>query len=107
MAYVELANIVISASQPTNPGTDWTRFAWIDTASRQIKEFEDGVWVAVATFTDIIELPEDLKLTTLTVEGDAQFNRLIKLGDMEGQTAEIKTEGGTLVFKNGILVKYG
>ena len=81
--------------------------AWIDTASRTIKVYEGGQWVMKASFADIMELPEELKLATLVVEKEAQFNNVIKVGDYEGQTAEIKTEGGVLVFKNGLLVKYG
>jgi hypothetical protein len=81
--------------------------AWIDTATRTIKLYEGGQWVIKVSFADTMELPEELKLATLVVEKEAQFNNVIKVGDYEGQTAEIKTEGGVLVFKNGLLVKYG
>jgi len=52
-------------------------------------------------------IPDELKLATLVVEKEAQFNNVVKVGDNEGLTVEIKTEGGVLVFKNGILIKYG
>jgi hypothetical protein len=81
--------------------------AWVDTTTRTIKVFEGGQWVMKVNFADTMELPEKLKLTTLVVEKEAQFNNVIKVGDYTGQTAEIKTESGVLVFKNGLLVKYG
>jgi hypothetical protein len=52
------------------------------------------------------QIPDELKVATLAVEKEAQFNNVIKVGDYEGQTVEIKTEGGVMVFKNGILIKY-
>ena len=95
--------IYINDTAPAN--TEYV--AWVDTATRTIKIFESGQWVVKASLADTMELPEELKLATLVVEKEAQFNNVIKVGDYEGQTAEIKTEGGVLVFKNGLLVKYG
>jgi len=90
-----------------SPGGDPKYYAWVDTTTRTIKVVEGGQWVIKVSFADTMELPEELKLATLVVEKEAQFNNVIKVGDYEGQTAEIKTEGGVLVFKNGLLVKYG
>ena len=63
----------------SNPPTgDPKYYAWVDTATRTIKVSEGGQWVVKASFADT----------------------------PEGESAEIKTEGGVLVFKNGLLVKY-
>ena len=62
----------------TPPEGDCRYVGWIDTASRTVKVWENGQWVVKASFADT----------------------------PEGESAEIKTEGGVLVFKNGLLVKY-
>jgi hypothetical protein len=62
------------------PDGDPKYYAWIDTVYRQVKVYEGGQWISKADFAD--PMPE-------------------------GEDAEIKTEGGVLVFKNGILVKHG
>jgi hypothetical protein len=116
--------------QETAPDTSKTgiyyTYIWLKPSTQQFFSMDGtGGWIEAAVFPEGVT-PEVLanaiaglsviyaaidhthtNLGELTVEGDVQFNRLIKVGDLEGVTAEISVKKiESLTFKNGILVKY-
>jgi hypothetical protein len=79
----KVGKIIIGTETPSGrPDTDWGNFAWIDTANRQVKTFNGGTWGVVADFAD-----------TFKPEGVSEEIPIKKID--------------TLVFENGLLVKYG
>lgn len=93
--------VFIDSTPPTGENLD--RFCWIDIVERQIKIFEDGQWTMAADLADLI--PDTLEDKTL--KGKTVISGTLIMEGYDPVDAEIKTEGGVLVFKNGILVKYG
>jgi hypothetical protein len=100
----ELKHLIISASVPNNIGIDFENFTWLDTASRKVKTFNGKTWDVVADLADVINLPSSLE--DMTLKGKTVIAGDLIMEGYEPVNAEIKTEGGVLVFKNGILVKY-
>jgi hypothetical protein len=83
MVNIKAGKILIGSETPTGrPNTDWGNFVWIDTANRQVKVFNGEVWDKCADFAD-----------TITTEGISEEISIKKID--------------TLVFENGLLVKYG
>ena len=105
MAEVKLLEVVIGPEIPQEAGTDWTRFAWIDTKNRQIKTFNGNNWDIAADLADIFQIPSTLE--DITLKGKTLISGTLILEGYDPVDAKIKTEVGILVFKNGILVKYG
>ena len=119
--------LIIQETEPdlSKTGIYYT-YIWLKPSTQQFFAMDGaGGWIEVADFPEGVT-PEALAgaiaalstiyaaidhthtvLGELTVEGDVQFNRLIKVGDLEGVTAEIPAKKlESLTFKNGILVKY-
>ncbi len=106
-----IAFVIISDTMPDSklPSDGWW---WIDTTNNVVKRYSGfpphGSWVEKPLDINIPITVNELHIKDdLTVEGDAQFNRLIKVGDIEGVTADIVVNKiKTMIFKNGILIKY-
>lgn len=71
--------IVIISDTPPTDRDDWQYYCWIDTTTRQIKEFEGGTWVSKVSFADTLP---------------------------SGLTTVIKHGNKDMTFTNGILTSY-
>jgi len=68
-------------------------------------EFNGAPWVKGEDFADEVALPTSLE--DMTLKGKTVIAGDLIMDGYDLINAEIKTEGGVLVFRNGILVKYG
>lgn len=76
-----LRQLVIGDTLPVEPAAHWDNFAWLNPVTREIRIYVNGTWVLSTTLAD-----------TFTTEG---------------YTGEIKHGNDVMVFKNGLLTKYG
>lgn len=77
-----LRHLVIGDTLPTEPVEHWDNFAWLNPVTRNISVYVNGQWVVSATLAD-----------TFKTEGVSEEIPLEKIK--------------TMVFENGLLVKYG
>ena len=66
--------------------------------------FNGTPWAKGENFADDVGFPTSLE--DMTLKGKTVIAGDLIMEGYEPVNAEIKTEGGVLVFKNGILVKY-
>ena len=76
-----LRQLVIGDTIPVEPAEHWDNFAWLNPVTREIRIYVNGAWVVEATLADTFKT--------------------------EGVSAEIPAQKiETMVFKDGLLVKY-